>query len=364
MDLEGAKMGAVEGDELLEAQSHIWNHILAINKSMALKYAVQVGIPDIIHRYGPNPMPLSKLVSALQLHPQNTPHMHRLMRVLVHSGFFRTQKLSEPNGEEDEGYVLTNSSRLLVTTNPLTLAPFVFCVLESAFFQSWRSLPAWLQTEDRTPFDTANGVSFWECLANDSTDDGVIFNKSMASDAKFVMRILLEKYKDVFDGFGSLVDVGGGTGNVVKAIAQAFPKMECTVFDLPQVVGDLKGEANFKYVQGDMFHAIPPADAILLKWILHDWNDEECVKILKNCKEAITGNKKNGKVIVIDMVVGNDTRDECTETQLFFDMMMMLMLGGKERDEKEWAQLIKEAGYSGYKIFPILGLRSLVEIYP
>ena len=88
------------------------------------------------------------------------------------------------------------------------------------------------------------------------------------------------------------------------------------------------------------------------------------MKILKNCKEAITGNKKNGKVIVIDMVVGNDTRDECTETQLFFDMMMMLMLGGKERDEKQWAQLIKEAGFSGYKIFPILGLRSLVEIYP
>ena len=76
------------------------------------------------------------------------------------------------------------------------------------------------------------------------------------------------------------------------------------------------------------------------------------------------GNKKNGKVIVIDMVVGNNKRDDFIETQLSFDMVMMLMLGGKERDEKQWAQLIKEAGFSGYKIFPILGLRSLIEIYP
>lgn len=68
--------------------------------------------------------------------------------------------------------------------------------------------------------------------------------------------------------------------------------------------------------------------------------------------------------MVIDMVVGNNKTDASIETQLFFDMMVMLMVGGKERDEKEWAHLIIEAGFSGYNIFPILGLRSLIEIYP
>ena len=101
------------------------------------------------------------------------------------------------------------------------------------------------------------------------------------------------------------------------------------------------------------------------QWILHDWNDEECVKILKNCKEAITSSGKKGKVIIIDMMMENERGDEeAIETQLFFDMMMMVLLTGKERNEKQLAKLFANAGFSNYKITPILGLRSLIEVYP
>ena len=101
------------------------------------------------------------------------------------------------------------------------------------------------------------------------------------------------------------------------------------------------------------------------QWILHDWNDEECVKILKKCKEAITSDGKKGKVIIIDMMRENKKRDsESIETQLFFDMLMMVLVTGTERDEKEWAKLFADAGFSDYKITPILGLRSLIEVYP
>jgi hypothetical protein len=100
-----------------------------------------------------------------------------------------------------------------------------------------------------------------------------------------------------------------------------------------------------------------------MQWILHDWNDEECVRILKNCKDAISKKGKQGKVIIIDMVVekGNG---KLVETQLFFDMLMMVLASGKERTEKEWIKLISSAGFNDYKITPILGLRSLIEIYP
>ena len=103
-----------------------------------------------------------------------------------------------------------------------------------------------------------------------------------------------------------------------------------------------------------------------MQWILHDWNDEECVKILKNCKDAIAKKGKQGKVIVIDMVLESEKGNikESVETQLFFDMLMMVVLTGKERNEKEWIKLISSAGFSDYKITPILGLRSLIEIYP
>ena len=102
------------------------------------------------------------------------------------------------------------------------------------------------------------------------------------------------------------------------------------------------------------------------QWILHDWNDEESVKILRKCKEAISKSNKKGKVIIIDMKVENekDEDDESYETQLFFDMLMMALVTGRERNEKEWAKLFQDAGFSDYKITPILGLRSLIEVYP
>ncbi|KAJ9686221.1 hypothetical protein PVL29_015227 [Vitis rotundifolia] len=187
----------------------------------------------------------------------------------------------------------------------------------------------------------------------------------MASDARLVTSVLLKEGKAVFEGLNSLVDVGGGTGTVAKAIANAFPHLNCTVLDLPHVVAGLQGSQNLNYFAGDMFEAIPPADAILLKWILHDWSDEECVKILKRCREAIPSKENGGKVIIIDMIMMKNQGDyKSIETQLFFDMMMMILVTGRERDENEWEKLFLDAGFSHYKITPILGLRSLIEVYP
>ena len=92
------------------------------------------------------------------------------------------------------------------------------------------------------------------------------------------------------------------------------------------------------------------------------------MKILKLSKEAIPSKEEGGKVIIIDMVVNNcnnQKKDNSVETQLFFDMLMMVMLAGKERNEKEWAKLFKAAGFNGgFKITPILGLKSVIEVFP
>ena len=89
--------------------------------------------------------------------------------------------------------------------------------------------------------------------------------QGMASDDRLVTIVLIRECKEAFKGLNSLVDVGGGTGNMANAIADAFPLMECTVFDLPHVVAGLQGNGNLKYVGGDMFEAVPAADAVLLK---------------------------------------------------------------------------------------------------
>lgn len=98
---------------------------------------------------------------------------------------------------------------------------------------------------------------------------------------------------------------------------------------------------------------------------MHCWGDEECLTILSRCKESIPNKEKGGKVIIIDIVVDSKKGDYTSiQTQLLFDMLMMVNTSGKERTQKEWEELFKAAGYSDYKITPILGLRSLIEVYP
>ncbi|MFS8027844.1 putative O-methyltransferase domain, S-adenosyl-L-methionine-dependent methyltransferase [Helianthus anomalus] len=99
--------------------------------------------------------------------------------------------------------------------------------------------------------------------------------------------------------------------------------------------------------------------------ILHDWGDEECIKILRRCKEAIPSKDNVGKLIIIDMVVKvSKEENELLETQLLFDMLMMSLVTGRERSKKDWAKLFLDRGYTDYKITPIFGFTSVIELYP
>ncbi|KAJ9170882.1 hypothetical protein P3X46_018946 [Hevea brasiliensis] len=348
--------------ELLEAQSLIWNHIFNFINSMSLKCAIQLGIPDAIRNHG-KPITLSELIAALtRLHPAKANCIPRLMRILVHSGFFARAKISQ--NDEEEGFVLTNASQLLLKDHPLSVSPFLLAMLDPCLTRPWHYVSTWFLNDDPTPFATANERTIWEYAAHEPNFNN-LFNEAMASDARLVMNVLINECKGVFEGLKSLVDVGGGTGTVAKAIAKEFPHLECIVFDLPHVAAGLQGTNNLKYVGGSMFEAIPPADAILLKWIMHDWSHENCVKILKRCKEAIKG-REGGKLIIIDMVMETkQTEDhESNETELLFDMLMMVLYNSQERNEKEWGQLFSDAGFGNYKIIPMLGLRSIIEVYP
>ncbi|KAL1555633.1 trans-resveratrol di-O-methyltransferase [Salvia divinorum] len=129
------------------------------------------------------------------------------------------------------------------------------------------------------------------------------FNEAMASDSSLVNHVVLRDCGEAFRGFEALVDVGGGTGEMARAISVVFPDMACVVLDLPHVIAGSKGKDNLTYVEGDMSQA----DLILLKSILHNWDDKDSVKILKKCREAIgcSSNERGGKVMIINMVLNN-----------------------------------------------------------
>ncbi|KAG8373810.1 hypothetical protein BUALT_Bualt11G0063800 [Buddleja alternifolia] len=349
--------GIQSTSELLDAQALVWNHIYNFINSMSLKCAIQLGIPDIIHSHG-TPMNLLDLTNALSINKAKSPCVDRLMRILVHSKLFI---------KEEKGYWLTPASRLLLRNDPFSLAPYALFALDPILTDPCHHLSEWFQNDDPTPFMTTHGTTCWE-HTRQNPGMNHIFNEAMASDARLVASLVIKHCKQVFEGLHSMVDVGGGTGTMAKIIGDAFPDMKCIVFELPNVVAGLEGTNNLTFVVGDMFLSIPPADAILMKWILHDWSDDECVEILKKCKEAIPNKDKGGKVIIIDMVVDNyklkEEQHSATETQLSLDLLMMTLTSGRERSEKDWANLFCIAGFTSYKITPVLGLKSLIEVLP
>ncbi|CAI0458417.1 unnamed protein product [Linum tenue] len=351
---------------LLQAQSHIWHHAFNFVTSMSLKCAVQLGLPEAVQAHS-GPISLPELISALSLPPAKAPYLHRLLRLVAHSGF-----LSLHNKLNDvERYSLTPAGQLLLSDNPYNAGSLLLAVLDPVLTEPFHRMSAWFRSENdddgTTPFSaTHGGKMVWEYMAMEP-EFATLFNDAMARDSCLIAEVVVKEGRSAFEGVGSLVDVAGGTGNMAKALAKAFPGMSCTVLDLPHVVSGLEdGGNNVKYVAGDMFESIPAADAVLLKWIMHDWSDEKCVKILSKCRTAVTGEgKAAGQVIIIDMVLGNQSLDEKLRgVQYAFDMEMMVSLTGKERTEEEFAKLFFDAGFSSYHINPILGTRALIQVYP
>uniref|UniRef100_A0ACD5TKW1 Uncharacterized protein n=1 Tax=Avena sativa TaxID=4498 RepID=A0ACD5TKW1_AVESA len=338
-------------EEFLQAQTELYNLSLAYVKSVALRASIDLQIPEAIHRRGGSAT-LSDIAAETGTHGTKVSYLGRLMRVLAISGVFSMHS--------DDGavyYKLTHVSRLLVPA----LSPMVPVLVDPLAATALFSLADWFTDErvsELTLFEAAHGCTRSEMTAKKGM--GGMFNAGMVADSRVLTDILLSEHGDMFEGVESLVDIGGGHGGVAEAIAKALPNMKCTVLDLPHVVKEA-ATGNVQFVAGDAFQYIPPADAVLLKWFLQLFNDEDAIKVLRRCREAIPA---KGKVIIFDVVVGSNCKDGPTrETQLLFDIFMM-RVGGREREEQQWRKIIFEAGFTDYKISVVLGFRSIIEVYP
>ncbi|KAL6658517.1 hypothetical protein ACP70R_004103 [Stipagrostis hirtigluma subsp. patula] len=351
----------VNSAELLQAQAELLCHTFGYLKSMALQCAIKLRIPTAIHNRGGGAS-LSELHAALPVPAGKRPCLSRLMRALCAFGILR----------EDEAagvYRLTPVSRLLVDgangDGHACMLPCAALTRSSFLVEAALRLAEWLVVDDaaaETPFMMAHGAGFWGVAGRDA-EFGAVFNEAMGADSRFVAEIVVHECGEVFAGVRSLVDVGGGDGTMAKAIAKAFPHVRCSVLELRQVVDAVPVDGTVEFVAGDMMEFIPPGDAVLLKTVLHNWSDEDCVRILKRAKEAISSREPKGKVIIIDMVVGSASR-QAYEAQVLMDLLMMVATTGEERDEERWHRIFLDAGFSKYKISSILGPRSIIEVYP
>ncbi|TVU13582.1 hypothetical protein EJB05_40642 [Eragrostis curvula] len=360
-------LAEVSPQDLLVALAELHSHVLGYVKSMALKCAVDLGIPDAMHRRG-GAATLTDIATDAAVHPAKVADLRRLMELLSTTGMF-TVTNGEGTGADDSGAVvckLTTACRFLVGS--LNLSPMVPFLVSPPVVSFFFSMCDWLRSEPAVAgslFEQARGCSQWEMASSDATLNRIL-NDSMVADSKLFLEVIILDKGRVFRGLSSLVDVGGGHGAATQVIATAFPRIKCTVLDLPHVIGqDVTGDGNVNFVAGNMFESIPPENAVLLKNILHDWGDEDCIKILQRCKEAIPARNAGGKVIIIDMVIGSAQGNRKIGEMEASQNMFMMCINGMERREDEWRKIFSDGGFSDdYKIMPVLGPYSVIEIYP
>jgi len=193
------------------------------------------------------------------------------MRVLTQTGVFGVvvQPHSTTTDADDGGepvYELTLASRLLIGSAP-NVSPFLNMVLGTVFVSSFLDLGEWFQHElpDPSPFKLTHGRHVWD-LARHDASFAELCDNGMVADSGFIMDVMVKECGDVFQGIsGSLVDVAGGLGGATQAIAKAFPLIECSVLDLPNVVAAAPTNTDVKYVAGDMFESVPSANVVFLK---------------------------------------------------------------------------------------------------
>lgn len=167
-----------------------------------------------------------------------------------------------------------------------------------------------------------------------------LFNKAMAQQTMMVISKLLERFKG-FDGISVLVDVGGGTGATLEMITSRYKHIRGINFDLPHALSEAPAIPGVQHVPGNMFEEVPYGDAIFLKSILHLQNDDDCIKILRNCHRALP---KHGKVIAMEIVLPAIPKAApMVQNPFCFDVIMLNNFrGGKERTEQEFSKACKE----------------------
>ncbi|XP_022969149.1 xanthohumol 4'-O-methyltransferase-like [Cucurbita maxima] len=335
-----------EEEEEEEAKIQIYKYIFGFAEAAVIKCAIELQIADAIESHG-SPMTLSQLSSALNCSPSL---LFRILRFLVHRGIFKQQTTTE----SPIAYSHTPLSRMLTTMAPLLL-------LENSptMVAPWHNLSAKVKADaagHSNLFEAAHGKDIWSYAAANPAFN-TLFNEGLGCNARVVtLPAILGSCRDMFNGVGSLVDVGGGNGTTLSLLVKACPWMKGINFDLPNVVNTSQEYEGVQHVGGSMFDYVPKADAAFFMWILHAWDDEECIKILKNCKEAIPEN--TGKVIIVDTVMDEKEENKMLlDIRLTLDIMLMTRFRkGRERTGEEWANLLKKAGFSRCIITPIVGV--------
>jgi hypothetical protein len=281
----------------------------------------------------------------------HAPSVFRLLRALASLGL----------AEEvtPRAFKLTATGQLLRKDVPGSLRGMALFQGAPPHWSGWGTFAHSVKTGE-SAFEHVHGKSFFDYLSDDPRY-AEAFNDAMTGNSRGSVQAVLDAYD--FSEAKTLVDVGGGHGALVIAILERYPELRGGVIDMPGVVGgarraldarDLAGRCMV--LGGDFFTEVPAADTYIAKHIIHDWGDEDCVRILTAMRNGMQG---RGKVLIVDAVIppGNDPN----VAKLLDLEMLNTTHGGKERSEEEFAGLLRAAGFRLERVIPTQGMVSIVE---
>ncbi|XP_009335248.2 caffeic acid 3-O-methyltransferase-like [Pyrus x bretschneideri] len=332
-----------------DSYCHALQLVVSSVLSFSMQSAIELGVFDIIAKEGPNAKLSSSEIAAHigTTTPDGPMMLDRLLAVLASNSVLDCTVV---NGKLDKCfrrlYSLTPVSKYFVTNEDgVSLAPVLTMVQDEAFLKGWRQVKDAV-IEGGIAFERAHGMHHFQYPSVDHRFNK-IFNKAMFNHSTTVMKRILKLYKG-FEHVTQLVDVGGNLGGAISLITSKYPHIKGINFDLPHVIKHASSYPSVENVGGDMFESIPNGDAIFLKHILHDWLDKDCIKLLKNCYNAIPD---NGKVIVVEALLPiKPDSNVSVRTNGQLDLHMMTQApGGMERSQEEFMALATAAGFSGIR---------------
>ena len=316
--------------------------------SRSVYVIAKLGIPDLLKT---GPKTAEELASATKMH---APSLFRILRALASVGV-----LTSSDGQV---FAQTPLSETLVTDAPGSLRWFAVSELGQEHYPAWGNLMHSVKTGE-IAFDDFFGMDIWKYF-NQNPEDAAVFNDSMSAMSGATNEAITSLYD--FSNAGTIVDIGGGHGALLRSILEKYPKAKGVLFDAAEVIEGARPKIEAaglaercETVAGDFFKSVPAAgDTYIMKWIIHDWDEEKAIAILKNCRNRMG---ENGKLILVDCVVPETDEPHFSK---FIDLNMLVMTGGRERTANEFEQLLAGAGFRVTRIIPTELPFSIIEAVP
>jgi len=305
-------VGANPTDEMLGLLSGYWY-------SQVLYVMAELGIADYL---AAGPKSADMLAQETGCHTET---LGRFLRALASANILREV--------EPHTFALTPLSETLRSDHLHSLRPIARLGGHPLHWHAWGHLLHSVRT-GATAFDAVHGKGFFDALA----DDSVLLAGLQAGLGRLseVDRDVVERSE--FGRFERIVDVGGGAGELARRIASVHTTASVILFDLPHVLAMAQAAAGVEPVSGNFLESVPHGgDAYVLKFVLHDWDDERAGRILRNCRDAM---QADGRVFVIEVVVPDDALPSTSKTH---DINMLVLTGGRERTIDEYRSLLSTA---------------------